>query len=221
MKRHLYLLVLAIGVSGQSEDASDVYAKSHADVDRYVERSWTPSRPVSSNSGLANGVKAVAGSALDMRPAVYTIGPKDLAFLVVCYSLYDWKKMGPGTSSFTLRVYGMRRNRVELLDETGSDFAGYSRISVARLDSPDSVSFLVSGYLTGANGPNNRMRLYTVRNGKFRTIWIPADIWGEFSANVSGDRFSITGSNYPDDAKRHEEYVVIQDGVVLSRANRR
>jgi hypothetical protein len=87
-------------------------------------------------------------------------------------------------------------------------------ISVVNLRSPRETWFLLSGNLTGANGPNNRMRLYAHEGHEFQTVWIPEDVWGDFTVSPRDFGFTVTGTYYRG-GTREDQYGIAADRVYL------
>jgi hypothetical protein len=197
-----------------------VASQIHAAVDRYVTRTVSPKTLGSARPRIESGLKHILTSAADMQPAAFGLNSAGGHTLIVVYSLQKGGMMGPGATSVTLRAYRAKGNRVELVDAIGSDMDGYGGVSVKVLRSPvlGDAWFLVSGNMTGANGPNVRMRVYVCNSGKFRTMWMPANVWGTFTVNLTdGARFTIEGPYYREDKKRCETYALAPDGLYLVR----
>ena len=194
-----------------------VVSQIHAEVDRYIIRTAHPKTPDLDHRGIESGLKQILSSAADMPPVALVSKSTGGYTLIVMYSLHKGDMMGPGATSVTLRSYRARGDRVELVDGTGSDMDGYGRVSVEELRSPtrDEAWILVSGYMTGANGPNARMRVYVCNSGKFRTMWMPANVWGTFTVRLTDGGFTVEGAYYRQDKKRRETYVLAPDGVYL------
>jgi hypothetical protein len=123
--------------------------------------------------------------------------------------------MGPQATSVTIRAYNGTTRRFQLADSTGGDMEGYGDISVRELHSPvpDEKWLLVWGQMTGANGPNVRMRVYAYDGETFRTMWMPENSWGSFSINVTDHGFTVDGPYYRENRTRHDAYVLANDGL--------
>jgi hypothetical protein len=106
--------------------------------------------------------------------------------------------MGPGGTSVALRMNVERKGHLVLSDATGSDLDGYGQMSVIELRSPAprETWFLLTGKLTGANGPNTRMRIYAYDGQRFRTVWMPENAWGDFAIVLRDDGFTVKGNYY-------------------------
>jgi hypothetical protein len=61
------------------------------------------------------------------------------------------------------------------------------------------------------------MRLYAFAGEKFRTLWAPENIWGEFSVQVTPDGFRVDGDYYRGNRRRHARYSVDEEGIYLAR----
>jgi hypothetical protein len=122
---------------------------------------------------------------------------------------------GPGGTSVTLRMFVDRQGRWVAAGATGSDMDGYDFVTVTELRSPlpQERWFLLSGQLTGANGPNTRMRIYAHDGRRFRTVWMPENVWGTFTFAARDRGFTVKGTYYRSGAARDEEYALANDGV--------
>jgi len=69
--------------------------------------------------------------------------------------------------------------------------------------------------MTGANGPNNRMRIYSLDGSKFRLLWMPEDIWGTFTARPTAAGFVVEGDYYRESRRRRDQYSISKHGVSL------
>ena len=182
----------------------------HGEIDRYVTSAVTPMSLGSRWRALAEEIKRILATAShDSEPLV--IDPRSTpGVLVVAYTLHKGGWHGTGATSFRLRAYRVRDGLLELADATGHDMDGYGRSSVQALRAPGSgeVWFVVKGQLTGANGPNVRMRAYMYRTGKFTTMWMPANAWGDFSIQITEHGFVVDGPYYRGSARRRENFFV-------------
>jgi hypothetical protein len=68
--------------------------------------------------------------------------------------------------------------------------------------------------MTGANGPNTRMRLYAHEGHEFRTVWMPEDVWGDFTISGWDLGFTVAGTYYPGGA-RDDQYGISAERVYL------
>jgi len=125
--------------------------------------------------------------------------------------------MGPGATSVVLRAYRATDKGLRVGDAAGADMNGYASVSVKQLASPmpGETWLLVWGQATGANGPNIRMRGYAFDGKKFRTVWMPANEWGNFTIHIDPNGFTIDGESYRSSKKRHDVFVVASDGFYL------
>jgi hypothetical protein len=198
-----------------------IISQIHIAVDHYITHIVNPRTLDSDRIGIESNLKQILSSAGDMPPVTFTSASAVGYTLIVVYSLHKGEMMGPGATSVTVRAYRAKGNHVEVVDTTGGDLDGYGRVSAKELRSPtrDEAWFLVSGYMTGANGPNVRMRVYACNSGKFRTMWMPANVWGEFTAQVTDAGFTVEGPYYREDEKRRETYALAPDGLYLVRSN--
>lgn len=95
----------------------------------------------------------------------------------------------------------------------------YGNLEVSELHSPepDEIWLLVSGQRLGANGPNIRMRVFAFDGKRFRTMWMPAEQWGDFRTHVTQDGFTVDGDYYRSNLHRHEAYSLASDGIYLKQ----
>jgi hypothetical protein len=192
----------------------------HAKIDDYITRTINLRTVDSDRTRIEGDLKQILASVADMPPVTFGSALGDGYSLLLAYSLREGQTMGPGATSVTVRAYRANGNRVELVDATGSDMDGYGRIRVQELRSPtrDEAWFVVSGYMTGANGPNVRMRVYAYHAGKFRTAWMPENVWGDFRVQPTDRGFTVEGSYYRDEKERRDSYRLAPDGIYLDRS---
>lgn len=193
----------------------------HAEVDRYVTRTADGKKEDWNRTAVEIGLRQVLQSTSDLPATTFVCNSGEARGLVVAYSLSKGGWMGEGSTSFMLRAYGTQGGQMQLLSSTGSDMDGYSGLSILKLHprAAEQDWFVVSGYMTGANGPNERMRAYAYRDGKFKTIWMPANAWGEFRLRATELGFILDGEYYKSSQKRHEVYVLAEDGLYLRPEN--
>ena len=56
------------------------------------------------------------------------------------------------------------------------------------------------------------MRLYAFDGQRFRTVWMPENVWGVFSVTVGDGSFTVEGDYYRG-GRRNERYAIDDDGV--------
>jgi hypothetical protein len=144
-------------------------------------------------------------------PAVFA----DDHLLMIAYMFGIGIRMGPFGTALAVRAYKASGGQFEFSDVTGRDMDGFARLAVQQLHSPTAgeVWLLASGYLTGANGPNNAMRVYAYNGSKFRTVWAPSTVWGSFRTTVTPKGFVVHGNYYRTDKRRYDTYVLNEQGV--------
>ena len=149
---------------------NEVAAQIHSEIDRYIARAVQPSHLA--RKVLSERLSPIPGSTTDKLPSVFVV-QGDPARLIIGYTLFKGTFMGERATSVTVRAYTPQEGTFRLKAATGQDMDGYARLSFVRLHSPvpDEFDALLSGQLTGANGPNNRMRLYRYNGTQFRTLW--------------------------------------------------
>ena len=134
--------------------------------------------------------------------------------------------MGPDGTSVMVRAYNQTPSGLASVDVTSDSMNGFGNLAVKevrpRVSNPvappsQATYVLLSGYMTGTNGPLNRMRLYAYDGSKLRPLWMPEDIWGTFDVDVSSDGFfTVDGDYYRESRERHDRYVLTEDYVALS-----
>lgn len=133
----------------------------------------------------------------------------DNDILIVAYEFNLGELMGPSATIVTIRAYKVAQGHFRFTSATGQDMDGFARLSLQELhfSKPQERWVLVSGYLTGANGPLNGMRLYAYDGLRFRTAWT-SNTWGNFTATVTPNGFTVDGEYYRTNKRRYETYLV-------------
>jgi hypothetical protein len=183
------------------------------EIDAYVARAVDANRLDS--AAVAQSLERILGGPPDERPSAFVLDLDHAQSLIIAYTVFKGTLMGTDGTSVTLRAYTPSRGTLRLVAATGDDMDGYAGVSVLELHSPvpHEMWLLLSGYMTGANGPNNRMRVYAYDGSKFRIMWAPENIWGNFTLDVTDRGFTVDGDYYREDKIRHDEYVLAEDGV--------
>ena len=57
------------------------------------------------------------------------------------------------------------------------------------------------------------MRIYTFDGAKFRTVWMPENVWGSFTIAVTSSGFTVKGNYYKENRTRNDAYFVSPDAV--------
>ena len=181
-----------------------VMSQIHTEVDGFIVRTAKSRQPDLDKSAVARGLQQILSTTDDEPRLVYLLNSADHRSLIVAYVLSKAGMMGPGGSSVTLRAYTETPRGISLVDVTAEDMNGLAGVSVTELHSPGTrtLLLLLSGYMTGANGPNNRMRIYAFDGEKFRPIWMPENVWGTFNVKVTETGFAVEGD---DDRGRQKE----------------
>jgi hypothetical protein len=190
-----------------------VISRIHGEVDSYIARAMDPKSL--DRAAVERDLTRILGSASWEPPSVFVLNVRDVRSLIVTYTLSNGQMMGPGTTSVTLRAYRAKPSGLELASSTGADMAGYVGLSVTQLPSPvpERVWFLAKGQMSGANGPNIRMRVYAYDGTNFRTVWMPENAWGSYSIQLTEHGFTVDGPYYREDRERHDAYFLASDGV--------
>jgi len=191
-----------------------VISQIHGEVDAYLARAVDPNH--FDGKSVEQGLKQVLAHAFyDNPPSAFVLNSEKGPSLIVVYALGKGTLMGQGGTSVTLRAYNAAQGRFKLADLTGDNLDGYGDVSVKKLHSPvpDEMWMLVWGHMTGANGPNIRMRVYAYGGKKFRTMWMPENSWGGFTVHVTDHSFTVDGGYYREDGVRHDAYFLAPDGL--------
>ena len=186
-------------------------ARIHREVDDFIAQAVTP---VHLNREFVESRLRVVLAAASSEPPAVVITEENGPRLAIAYSLFKAGIMGEGGTSVSLRMYVERKGHLVVSDATGSDMDGYAQISVTELHSPAprEAWFLLSGRLTGANGPNTRMCIYAYDGQRFRTVWRPENVWGDFTIVLGDGGFTVKGTYYRGGA-RDERYAITPTGV--------
>jgi hypothetical protein len=195
-----------------------VVSQIHREVDAYIARTVDGKHLDLDRKSVEQGLKQILVQEYDEPAFAFVLNSARGRSLIVAYALHKGLMMGERATSVTLRAYKTTDIGVELADFTGDDMAGYGNVSVKELHSPvpDETWLLVLGYMTGANGPNVRMRVYAYNGTKFRTMWMPENVWGAFTIRVTDHGFTVDGSYYREGQERHDRYFLAPDGLYLS-----
>jgi hypothetical protein len=202
-----------------------IAADIHREVDARIRRDFaSTSRARLDAAVVANRLQQILADATENAPVVFAGGPADHRHMIVAYCLCNGRLMGANATSVTVRAYNQTARGLAFADSTGENMNGFADLIIkeVRAPAPDpgappprATFVLLSGYMTGANGPANRMRIYAFDGQRFRPVWMPEDMWGRFDVQVSADRFTVDGDYYRQDRKRHDTYAVSEDGVRL------
>jgi hypothetical protein len=193
----------------------------HAQVDQFVRGAVADDGRVDVER-LQNGLRAILPNPDEPR-LIYEGKAGDGRYLIAAYAIYKGGIHGSGATSVTLRGYTVKGNTVRLSDVAGSNMDGYRLLSARQVrpmvTNPAAppvgkTYLLLSGNFTGANGPNNRIRLYAYDGKKFEAIWMPENVWGTFSIQATNSGFVIDGDYYRG-GPRNDEYTLSEDTVTL------
>lgn len=190
-----------------------VISQIQREVDAYLARAVDPNH--FDRESVEQRLKQILVHAYYDPPSAFVLNSAKGRSLVVVYALSKGTLMGPRATSVTLRAYNAAGERFELADLTGDNLDGYGSVTVKELHSPVSgeMPLLVWGKMTGANGPNIRMRIYTYDGRKFRPTWMPENVWGGFAVQVTEHGFTVDGDYYREDHARHDTYFLAEDGL--------
>jgi hypothetical protein len=197
-------------------ELDQVSAEIQSLIDRYIVRTVRTSDPNLDSESVTKDLRQILQNAESQPPAAFVLrSPKSRTLLV----FYNVLKGGNIGSSTVLSAYTAGATCLKLADSTGGDMDGYLNLEVKELHPPkaNEIWLLVSGQMSGANGPNIRMRVVAYDGKKFRTVWMPANQWGEFTTRVTQDGFTVDGDYYQSSQHRHEGYFLAPDGLYLKR----
>lgn len=203
-------------IEGKRTAAEDaVISKIHAQVDLYITRTVDPTHIDLDKTAVEEDLTRILAPASDGPPSAFVLNSQKSRSLIVAYTLEKGGRMGPGATSVSLRAYCANTSSLEFTGSTGEDMAGYGAVSVTQLPSPvsEQIWLLTKGQMTGANGPNIRMRIFTFDGANFRTVWMPENAWGTFTIRLTERGFTIDGPYYREDVERHDAYFLAPDGV--------
>jgi|ERR1039458_3347738 hypothetical protein len=194
-----------------------VAVQIHREVDAYVQRVVSPTR--FDPKSVQQSLRQVLGGTADGPPSAFGLDSGNAKSLVLVYTLRKGTRIGPGATSVALRAYASNESSFELAGVASDDMDCYGDVNVAELHSPvaGELWLFLWGQMTGANGPNMRMRIYGYDRAKFRPIWMPENVWGTFTVRVTERGFTVDGSYYREDAVRHDSYSLSEDGVYPMR----
>jgi hypothetical protein len=212
---------LIVSKPGESREAAakrvaamdEVASQIHGEVDAYLARVVDPNR--ADRQRIEQDLHRILAHLCDTPPSVFVLDTAKSRSWVAAYGLRKGALVGEHATSVTLRAYSVTDRGVRLAAFTGDDLDGYANLAVQELHSPvpDEVWLLVWGQMTGANGPNIRMRIYACDGKKFRTVWMPENIWGTFTVRVTDQGFTVDGEYYREAKARHDAYQLAPDGL--------
>jgi hypothetical protein len=197
----------------QSAALDRVIAEIQRSLDDYIVRTVRTTDSTLNSASVAKALGLILQDEAVQPPAAFVLRSPKGNSLLVLYGLE--RGMSPTTT--TLLAYMAGAKGLRLSDSTGADMDDYSNLEVKELHSPkpDEIWLLVSGQMNGANGPNIRMRVFAYDGRKFRTVWMPANQWGNFTTRITQDGFTVGGDYYRSSRHRHEAYYLAPDGLYL------
>jgi len=158
-------------------------SKIHGEVDAYIARTVRPG--YLDPGAVKQGLGRILGKATWGATSAFVTSVGGTPSLVVAYTLAKGISMGAGATSVTVRVYAVAEGGFRIVSAAGHEMDGCADVSVIRLHSPAPTEMwlLLTGFVTGANGPNNEMQVYAYDGGKFRSVWAD-DQRGNFTIRV-------------------------------------
>jgi hypothetical protein len=196
----------------QEEDR--IAAQIEKSVRRYIEQfSLDPEQP--QQKALERDLRVILASVSDGPPWTMVSETREGPEFVVFYVLKKGMAAGDGATSAVLTAYATTAEGLRFSGQTDCDMNGYADVSVKVLSPPvaGEIWILLSGQMTGANGPNTRMRAIAFDGKQFRSVWKPANVWGDFTTKLTENGFSVDGSYYRPNRPRHERYTLAPGGV--------
>lgn len=207
-----------------------IAADIHSEVDSFIRTNvGSASNARLDPAAVTNQLQGILPTSVDEARAAYVGGAADHRYLLVAYCLHKGTLMGPNATSVTVRAYTQSASGLALADVIGDNMDGFDGIVVKEVHPQvfapgavpiDTTYLLLSGYMSGANGPHNRMRVYAFDGQRFRIVWMPEDVWGRFDVQVTAGGFTVDGDYYREGRTRHDAYLVSEDGVTLVSTQR-
>ena len=202
----------------ERDKAMDAVASQiHREIDAYIGRAVRPDR--FEPAAVVQSVKRILGKTAWGPTSAFVISVGGTPSLVVAYTLSKGGRMGAGTTSVTVRLYAVAEGSFRLVASAGGDMDGCADVSLVQLHSPipSQMWVLLTGRLTGANGPHNEMQVYAYDGARFRSVWAD-DHWGDFTVLATDRGFTVEGPYYTaasgiDGGVRHDVYYLAEDGV--------
>lgn len=192
------------GVAAEIQRCANTYIMSlRATSDQGLDRKFVASQLSHVLSGIA-----------DQPPDAFVLTSRQHRALLIFDNVLTGS-MGRSSSYAALTAFNVGGRRLTESDSTGKDMDGYGGIDVKELPSPvqSEIWLLVSGYVIGANGSNCRMRVYAYDGERFRTVWVPADIWGSFETQVTRGGFVVRGEYYRATQNRCDDFQLTPEGT--------
>jgi hypothetical protein len=199
-------------------EAMDAVAfQIHGEIDAYIGRAVRTDRL--DPAAVGQNLKRILGKTAWGATSAFVISVGGTPSLVAAYTLSKGGRMGAGTTSVTVRVYAVSEGSFRLVAAAGGDLDGCADLSLVQLHSPipNQMWVLLTGRLTGANGPHNEMQIYAYDGAKFRPVWAD-DEWGDFTVRATDRGFTVDGPYYTaasgiDHGVRHDNYYLAEDGA--------
>lgn len=196
-------------------------ARVGAEIQRCVD-DYVMSLPAAPDQGLdrkfvASELSRILSGVADPPPKAFVLS-SDQGRSILIFDNVQNGTVGSTSSYAALTAFNVAGQRLVKSDSTGGDMDGYGRIDLKQLNSPvqGEIWLLFSGYMTGANGPNCRMRIFAYDGKRFRTVWAPTNIWGSFTTQVTRDGFAVRGQYYQSTRSRNDRYQLSPDGLYLA-----
>jgi hypothetical protein len=195
-------------------DLARVGAEIQGSVNAFIVSSVSASDETINRMLVIENLSHILSGVTDPPPMAFVLASPQIRALLIFDNIQNGT-VGSESSYAALTAFKVDGPKLILSDSTGGDMDGYGRMEVMELNSPvqGEIWLLVSGYMTGANGPNCRMRVFAYDGKKFRTAWSRANVWGTFTTHVTRNGFEVSGDYYQSNQHRFERYQLTADGL--------
>ena len=206
--------------AGKLARMSRIGAEIQHSANEYVMQSVNTRDENLDRSALILALSHILSVVTDQPPSIFILASGQSRSLLIFDNIQNGT-MGGNSSYAALTAFNVDGQKLTESDSTGADMDGYGGIDVKELASPvhGEIWLLFSGYMTGANGPNCRMRVFAYDGKKFRTVWAPANVWGTFNTEIARGGFTVHGDYYRSTLHRDDRYVLAADGLYQEAGN--
>lgn len=185
----------------------------------FVVRAVDPRSRSLNRAAILDNLQQILKSVEAQPPEAFVLDTGQARTLLVFDSLREGlMAAGQHSTSVSLSAFEANGSKVRFAGATDCGMDGYVNVRTLRLEPPvrNEIWLLFYGQVSGANGPNVRMRIVAYGENGFRVVWMPANAWGTFNIRLTQGGFRIDGTYYRPERPRHEEYQVAREGVYLS-----
>lgn len=187
-------------------------------VQHYIVHLVDPRSQSLNRAAILNDLQQILNGVAAQRSHAFVLDTRQARSLLVFDSLQEGPMAaGDHSTSASLGAFSTNGSKVRFAGATDCGMNGYVNIRILRLQPPvqNEIWLLLYGQMSGANGPNIRMRIVAYSENGLRTVWMPANTWGTFEVLPTHGGFRIDGTYYRSDRPRHDEYQIARDGVYL------